>query len=182
MPINAVITPDRTLITQLKHACVSQGMDVNEAVQARWCRSIAVNGMEFRGDLLKPPKPHRSCLVYMLNTAPPNQHSITQELAQPVALVTAHLVMVGGDVQTLIREVPSAQCSVNSKLHCTVLRGWSTYCTLAKDTHTTTPKLVPATRLRMVATVVPCRRPALANAVRHCRQRGTEALAVVPYL
>ena len=85
MPVNAVITPDRTLIAQLERACVSQGMDANVAAQATWCHTIAANGMEFRGDLLKP-KPYRSRLVYMLNTAPPDQHSITQELAQPVAL------------------------------------------------------------------------------------------------
>jgi len=136
--------------------------------------------MEFRGDQLRP-KPHRSVAVYLLAEAPPNKHSITQELAQPIAMVTAHLVK-DGNAHTLVRELPEEQCYVNAKLHCTVLRAWSSYTQLARDTHTTTPKLIPSNRLRMATIVIPCKRQALKDAARLRSKRIAGGfLGVAPY-
>ena len=136
------------------------GISRIEAKSAEWRSILAINKREYDGDLLQHvvatdttrKRNRNDCVLVYL-------HSDAK--SSLLALVTAHLIFPDGRVQSLVRVLPSACMFFFARMHCTMVKGWSTYADLAHDLKGTTAILVPACRIHVSAEVAMCQRAAV---------------------
>ena len=146
---------DSTKLHQVIQQARCAGMKDEVIKRARWCRSMLVNRLQYNGDLLVV-KPWRSCAAYLLPEHPADicyEPTIHWVISLPIVVVTAHVILEDNTVRTLARQVPARNCCVCPYVHCTMVKGWSSYKEMASDLRSSESVLIPATRLYTPCTV-----------------------------